>query len=252
MRALACGDRRVASGVWRAACGVPWFGMLWFSASSGVGAAVLGRRRSTGNGEGIISGSSCPVLAHRSHPGFARRRGQPERQAMRRSRRTRTGSQAISCRYRMAPHPAPCAPVNATCRQPLPLRMTAGAALRRYPGEHQVLYPAELQSAYFLMISAYVPRPIALVSSLSAAGVGNVAPYSYSGCVAHDPPTLVVSCCRRPDGRSQPASAGSCVCAACSCGTARMSRLRRCALNQCQGHVCKRAGHQGVCRQHHV
>ena len=58
----------------------------------------------------------------------------------------------------------------------------------------------------FLMISAYVPRPIALVSSCSAAGIANVAPYSYSGCVAHDPPTLVVSCCRRPDGRSRDVS----------------------------------------------
>jgi flavin reductase (DIM6/NTAB) family NADH-FMN oxidoreductase RutF len=72
-----------------------------------------------------------------------------------------------------------------------------------------VLYPAELKSAYFLMISAYVPRPIALVSSISADGVGNVAPYSYSGCIAHDPPTLVVSCCRRPDGRSILCPAGS-------------------------------------------
>ena len=132
--------------------------------------------------------------------------------------------------------------------------------LRRYAGEHQLLIPSDLKSCYFLMISAYVPRPIALVSSLSASGVGNVAPYrswpsvtptlahifavygpsacvsslrlcfslslslspstptpharadtfnaraqniarnSYSGCVAHDPPTLVVSCCRRPDG----------------------------------------------------
>ena len=72
----------------------------------------------------------------------------------------------------------------------------------RYEGQHQVLYPSDLKSCYFLMISAYVPRPIALVSSRSAAGVGNVAPYSYSGCVGHDPPTLVVSCCRKPDGRS--------------------------------------------------
>ena len=74
-------------------------------------------------------------------------------------------------------------------------------SLCSYDGQHQVIIPSELKSAYFLMISAFVPRPIALVSSLSAAGVGNVAPYSYSGCVAHDPPTLVVSCCRRPDGR---------------------------------------------------
>ena len=46
------------------------------------------------------------------------------------------------------------------------------------------------------MISAFVPRPIALVSSLSAAGVGNVAPFSYSGVVNHDPPAIAVSVCR--------------------------------------------------------
>jgi hypothetical protein len=169
-----------------------------------------------------------------------------------RSRRTRTGSQAISCRYRMAPHPAPCAPVDATCRQPLSPRMIAGAVLRRYPGEHQVLYPAELKSAYFLMISAYVPRPIALVSSLSAAGVGNVAPYSYSGCIAHDPPTLVVSCCRRPDGRSPAGVCGLVRVRGLQLRNGSLVELTRCAPNQCQGHVRKRAGHEGVCRQHHV
>jgi hypothetical protein len=37
-----------------------------------------------------------------------------------------------------------------------------------------------------------VPRPIALVSTISTAGVGNVAPYSYFTSVCHDPPTLMV------------------------------------------------------------
>jgi hypothetical protein len=41
----AWGLQRAAIGVWRAACGVLWFG-------------VFGRRRSTGNSEGIIGGSS--------------------------------------------------------------------------------------------------------------------------------------------------------------------------------------------------
>mmetsp|Transcript_34059 Transcript_34059/g.87319 ORF Transcript_34059/g.87319 Transcript_34059/m.87319 type:complete len:275 (-) Transcript_34059:102-926(-) len=53
--------------------------------------------------------------------------------------------------------------------------------------------PAKVKTCYPLMISAYVPRPIALISSMSADGVGNVAPYSYSGCVGHDPPAIAIS-----------------------------------------------------------
>ena len=41
-----------------------------------------------------------------------------------------------------------------------------------YPGEHTCLIPKELKSCYPLIISAMVPRPIALVSSMSASGVG--------------------------------------------------------------------------------
>ena len=65
-----------------------------------------------------------------------------------------------------------------------------------FEGAHVALDPRELQSCYPLMISAFVPRPIALVSSRSAAGVGNVAPFSYSGVVNHDPPAIAVSVCR--------------------------------------------------------
>jgi len=41
---------------------------------------------------------------------------------------------------------------------------------------------------YPLVISAVVPRPIALVSTVDGAGVVNVAPFSYFGAMAHDPP----------------------------------------------------------------
>jgi hypothetical protein len=41
-----------------------------------------------------------------------------------------------------------------------------------YKGEHKLLIPKELASCYPLIISTMVPRPIALVSSLSASGVG--------------------------------------------------------------------------------
>jgi len=53
---------------------------------------------------------------------------------------------------------------------------------------------------YPLVISAYVPRPIALVSSISSKGVVNLAPYSYSGAAAHNPPTIFFSTCRKPGG----------------------------------------------------
>jgi len=76
-------------------------------------------------------------------------------------------------------------------KQPTPFRSSTWVQLD----------PNELKTCYPLMISAYVPRPIALISSLSADGIGNVAPFSYSGIVNHDPPAIAVSICRKgPDG----------------------------------------------------
>ncbi|KAL1748827.1 hypothetical protein HDZ31DRAFT_28798, partial [Schizophyllum fasciatum] len=54
---------------------------------------------------------------------------------------------------------------------------------------------------YQIMGSAIVPRPIALVSSLSADGVPNLAPFSYFSMVGHNPPMISISCSlsdRRP------------------------------------------------------
>ena len=48
---------------------------------------------------------------------------------------------------------------------------------------------------YPLVISAVVPRPIAFVSSQSAAGVGNLAPYSYFNAMAHAPPHVAIGFC---------------------------------------------------------
>jgi flavin reductase (DIM6/NTAB) family NADH-FMN oxidoreductase RutF len=57
-----------------------------------------------------------------------------------------------------------------------------------------VLYP--------LVISAFVPRPIALVSTLSPSTdektgkrSGNLAPFSYAGLVSHDPPHVALGVC---------------------------------------------------------
>jgi flavin reductase (DIM6/NTAB) family NADH-FMN oxidoreductase RutF len=66
--------------------------------------------------------------------------------------------------------------------------------------KHVSIDPKELPSSYHLLISGVVPRPIAFVSSQSAAGCNNVAPYSYFGAVAHDPPTICIGICRNRNG----------------------------------------------------
>ncbi len=54
---------------------------------------------------------------------------------------------------------------------------------------------------YKLMAGCIVPRPIAWVSSLSADGVGNVAPYSFFNMMGASPPLLVLGTMRLADGR---------------------------------------------------
>jgi len=49
------------------------------------------------------------------------------------------------------------------------------------------------RDAYRLMISAFVPRPIAFVSSRSRSGIDNCAPFSYSMGVSSVPMVLAVS-----------------------------------------------------------
>jgi len=69
---------------------------------------------------------------------------------------------------------------------------------------HVSLDPTALASCYPLMISAFVPRPIAFVSTRSDKYGGNLAPFSYAGLFNHDPPTVgfsVVSNARAPDGK---------------------------------------------------
>jgi flavin reductase (DIM6/NTAB) family NADH-FMN oxidoreductase RutF len=53
------------------------------------------------------------------------------------------------------------------------------------------------RDAYWLMISSIVPRPIAWVSTVSADGLANLAPFSYFMGVASDPPTLAIAIGRR-------------------------------------------------------
>ncbi|MBM4169081.1 MAG: flavin reductase family protein [Ignavibacteria bacterium] len=50
---------------------------------------------------------------------------------------------------------------------------------------------------YYLLTSSVVPRPIALVTTRSDAGVLNAAPFSFFNAVSSDPPTLLLAIDRR-------------------------------------------------------
>lgn len=54
---------------------------------------------------------------------------------------------------------------------------------------------------YKLMASLIVPRPIALVTSLSEAGVVNAAPFSMFNMLGEDPPVVMLSINRLQDGQ---------------------------------------------------
>ncbi|NMN03775.1 MULTISPECIES: flavin reductase family protein [unclassified Novosphingobium] len=54
---------------------------------------------------------------------------------------------------------------------------------------------------YKLMSASITPRPIAWVTSRSAAGVANAAPFSFFNMVAADPPLVAIGFLRQADGR---------------------------------------------------
>ncbi len=53
---------------------------------------------------------------------------------------------------------------------------------------------------YFTMIQTVIPRPIAWVLSENASGTYNLAPFSYFNAVCSDPPLLMISVGKKPDG----------------------------------------------------
>ncbi|PEQ13067.1 hypothetical protein B2G71_09605 [Novosphingobium sp. PC22D] len=53
---------------------------------------------------------------------------------------------------------------------------------------------------YKLMSASVTPRPIAWVTTKSASGVLNAAPYSFFNMMSAEPPLLVIGMMRRPDG----------------------------------------------------
>ena len=63
----------------------------------------------------------------------------------------------------------------------------------------------EKREAYYLLSSAIVPRPIALVTTLSPEGVVNAAPFSFFNAIASDPPLVMLSVDRRRGQRKDTA-----------------------------------------------
>lgn len=53
---------------------------------------------------------------------------------------------------------------------------------------------------YFAMTQAIIPRPIAWVLSENTAGDYNLAPFSYFNAVCSDPPLIMISLGKKPDG----------------------------------------------------
>ncbi len=58
----------------------------------------------------------------------------------------------------------------------------------------------EIRDRYKLLIGAIVPRPIAVVSTVSAAGARNVAPFSFFAGVGSNPMSLLICPANRADG----------------------------------------------------
>ena len=54
-----------------------------------------------------------------------------------------------------------------------------------------------------VLTGVVVPRPIAFVSSISASGVANLAPYSFFNAVSYDPPTIVFSSSRHTERKAK-------------------------------------------------
>ncbi|NDJ51602.1 MAG: flavin reductase family protein, partial [Chloroflexi bacterium] len=61
------------------------------------------------------------------------------------------------------------------------------------------IQPADLdpRAAYQLLVSVVIPRPIGWISTVSAEGVYNLAPYSFFNGVGGNPPTVMFSASKR-------------------------------------------------------
>lgn len=75
-----------------------------------------------------------------------------------------------------------------------------------YPDFHQTSFKVDQLSGpgvYRLMTEVIVPRPIAFVSTVSAQGIPNLAPYSFFNGVSSHPPTLMIAIAHREGGEKK-------------------------------------------------
>ncbi len=63
--------------------------------------------------------------------------------------------------------------------------------------------PHEFENFNRVLTGVVVPRPIAFVSSVSADGVANLAPFSFFNAVAYSPPTVVLGISRQADWKEK-------------------------------------------------
>ncbi len=56
---------------------------------------------------------------------------------------------------------------------------------------------------YRILIGTVVPRPIAIVSTRSASGINNVAPFSFFNAVSANPPLVALGISRKPSGEKK-------------------------------------------------
>jgi len=61
----------------------------------------------------------------------------------------------------------------------------------------------ERRANFHTLLSCVLPRPIAFVSTVSAAGVPNLAPFSFFNGVGSNPPAVIFSPCTKADGTSK-------------------------------------------------
>lgn len=63
--------------------------------------------------------------------------------------------------------------------------------------------PQQWRDLYPLFIGLVTPRPIALVSTVSATGSANLAPFSFYNLVSAQPPVVIFGPANRPDGSAK-------------------------------------------------
>jgi len=66
--------------------------------------------------------------------------------------------------------------------------------------EQLVTADRDRRANFKTLLSAVLPRPIAFVSTMSADGVPNLAPYSFFNGVGSNPPAVIFSPCTKADG----------------------------------------------------